>query len=95
MGEKLRRVMEAIWYPSAWECAQLSHFALGLAAVWGAVAVLHGDPLKGAAWLLLFALAKEGIFDIVIESDGYLGGAWDFLFYFLGTVLALSALWLR
>jgi|SRR5580692_8722689 hypothetical protein len=81
----------AVWVPSAWLCAQLSHTG------WGAFLVLAVAPHLGLAWtwamLLVFVLLKDGIFDMVVEGSTWTGEAVDGLFYCLGGLIGCVALW--
>jgi hypothetical protein len=76
-----------IWYPSAEMDSQLSH------AGWGAFIMLAIALHLGVWWaggiLVVWALAKEYIFDIVIEKDplGWPGSTEDAFFYIVGGVI--------
>lgn len=86
----LAALKRIIWYPSVPEITQGLHAALGLAGVWGPVAVLGVSPWWGFVGVLAFAAVKEGVFDIIVESDGWYNGLIDFSFYALGAGAALG-----
>lgn len=79
------------WMPSAQSVSNTCHFALGWAIVF--TAAYYGvHPFYCFLLVLLWALPKEFIFDIIIEKDEWSSSLNDFAWYMVGGLSAMGLL---
>jgi hypothetical protein len=76
------------WTPSSFLLAQMVHFFVAVAVIFGFAAFQY-IILWGWGFILVIALVKETVFDQVVEKNPFFwSGATDWFFYLVGCVVA-------